>query len=419
MLSRSHLLVVAAAAMLVLAGCSGGPGTGTTDPGTDAPTTDPGGTTGGDAGDFGGIDTPGYLRADGIDAQSLVNAHYASLAGESYRVDTYQNSTGLLSLERTGTQRVAADGTRIIEYDTVTSNGNSTTNAFVNGSWIVTENTNETRTVHSAYRTDQTAANVNNSQSLVEYVRLGNYSVNRTFTVDGETRIEYVASGPADVQGAGAIETFEGRIVVSTDGRIHSLTVNATQQADYGTARSHYEYRLTAVGDVDASTPAWVADAMQAATVADLEYRYNGSVIAIEHTGGDAIEAGTQIVLQPTEGRGVGYGSLAEDFEPGETIYITGGDGRQLDITKGSPPAPTTSFGGALDFVAQTGAGEIVVRTTLGVTTNGSVAATAPTGFVGSTATDGSMTTAGSSATPGLAGLQSDGPGTVAVQPRR
>lgn len=407
MLSRTHLVVVAAAAMLVLAGCSGGPGTGTTDAGTDAPTTDPGGTTGSDASDFDGLDTPGYLRADGIDAQSLVDAHYAALDGDPYRVETYQNSTGLLSMERTGTQRVGADGTRIIAYDTVTSNGNSTTNAFVNGSWIVTETTNETRTVHSAYRSDQAAGSVNNSQSLVEYVRLGNYTVNRTFTEDGETRIEYVATGPADVQAAAAITSFEGRIVVSTTGEIHSLTVNATQEADYGEARSYYEYRLAAVGDVDTATPGWVADAMQAATVADLEYAYNGSVIAIEHTGGDAIEAGTQIVLQPTEGRGIGYGTLEEDFESGETIYVTGGDGRELEVTKGSPPAPTTSFGGSLQFVAQTGAGEIVVRTTLAVDTNGSVAVTTPGDAPATTATVGAADALGGAL------------GTVALHPRR
>ena len=197
------LLVVALATMVALAGCNAGQTTSTTTTATtDADTTDPGtaGTTtsGNDGGDLDGLDTPPWMTADGVNGTALLAAHHGTLAGTSYRVETYQNSSGLLSLESEGVQRVGSNGNTIYEYDTVTSNGNSSTRAFVNDTWVVSESTNETRTVYSDYRLDNESSSLNYSQQLVQYVRLGDYRVNRTFEVDGETRIEYVATGPAE-----------------------------------------------------------------------------------------------------------------------------------------------------------------------------------------------------------------------------
>lgn len=345
MVSGRPLLVVAMAAMLVLAGCSGGQGTETTSP-TTAPTTDPGD----DGTGVDDVETQRWMDGDGVDAESLVNAHYASLNGQSHRIDTYQNSTGMLSLERTATQRVGADGTTILEADSISSNGNFSTRAFVNDTWVITESKNATRTISSAYRPPDTDAEFNQSQSLVQYVALGNYSVNRTFEVDGETRIEYVATGPADTQAAQSITSFDGRFVVSTDGRIHSLTVNATQEAQYGEAVSHFEYTVSQVGDVDVSTPSWVAEVTAAATVVDLSYDYNGSVIEVAHDGGDTITEGSQIVVQPAQGQGLAFAELPRDFEPGDTIYLTASGGRELDVSFNQTAKPDTGIGGPIRF---------------------------------------------------------------------
>jgi len=387
MVSAKPLLVVAVVATVVLAGCSGGQTT-TTAPTADEPTTDPGTTTqgddGGDGGDsLDGVDTPSWMTGDGVNGTKLLSAHFGSLSDVGYRVETYQNSSGILSLERTGVQRVGANGNTVYEYDTVSSNGNSTTRAFVNDTWVLTESANETRSVYSDYRVSGGVSNLNYSQQLVQYVRLGDYAVNRTYEVDGETRIEYVATEPADVQGASAITSFDGRIVVSPDGRIYELGVAATQEAQYGNATTEFQFTLAAVGSGDVETPAWVSTARQQATTVDFDYEFNGSVMEVTHEGGDAVAAGTQVVVTPQAGQGVAFAVLEESFEPGETIYVSSTGGRELNVSSSPPASPDSSLGGAINVAFYGSGGEIVTRQALSVTTNGSVAAVAPAGEQG------------------------------------
>ena len=391
MASAKPLLVVAVVATVVLAGCSGGQST-TTAPTADEPTTDPGTTTpGDDGGDAGsdsldGVDAQPWMTGDGVNGTKLLSAHFGSLSDTGYRVETYQNSSGILSLERTGVQRVGANGNTVYEYDTVSSNGNSTTRAFVNDTWVLTESTNETRSVYSDYRVSGGGSNLNISQQLVQYVRLGDYTVNRTYEVDGETRIEYVAAEPADVQGADAITSFDGRIVVNPDGRIYELGVAATQEAQYGNATTEFQFALAEVGSGDVETPAWVSTARQQATTVDFGYEFNGSVMEITHEGGDAVAAGTQVVVTPQAGRGVAFAVLEEEFEPGETMYVSSTGGRELNVSSSPPANPDSSLGGAVNVALYGSDGEVVTRKALSVTTNGSVAAIAPAGGQGAVA---------------------------------
>lgn len=387
MVSAKPLLVVAVVAMVALAGCSGGQTT-TTAPTADESTTDPGTTTGdGDGTDGGdsldGVDTPSWMTGDSVNGTKLLSAHFGSLSDTGYRVETYQNSSGILSLERTGVQRVGANGNTVYEYDTVSSNGNSTTRAFVNDTWVLTESTNETRSVYSDYRVGDGVSSLNYTQQLVQYVRLGDYTVNRTYEVDGETRIEYVASGPSDAQGTDAITSFDGRIVVNPDGRIYELGVAATQEAQYGNATTEYQFTLAEVGTGAVETPAWVSTAREQATTVDFTYEFNGSVMKITHEGGDAVAAGTQVVVTPQAGQGVAFAVLEESFEPGETMYVSSTGGRELNVSSSPPAAPDSSLGGAVNVAFYGSNGEIVTQNGLSLTTNGSVAAVVPTGGLG------------------------------------
>lgn len=387
MVSAKPLLVVAVVAMVALAGCSGGQTT-TTAPTADESTTDPGTTTGdGDGTDGGdsldGVETPSWMTGDSVNGTKLLSAHFGSLSDTGYRVETYQNSSGILSLERTGVQRVGANGNTVYEYDTVSSNGNSTTRAFVNDTWVLTESTNETRSVYSDYRVGDGVSSLNYTQQLVQYVRLGDYTVNRTYEVDGETRIEYVASGPSDAQGTDAITSFDGRIVVNPDGRIYELGVAATQEAQYGNATTEYQFTLAEVGTGAVETPAWVSTAREQATTVDFTYEFNGSVMKITHEGGDAVAAGTQVVVTPQAGQGVAFAVLEESFEPGETMYVSSTGGRELNVSSSPPAAPDSSLGGAVNVAFYGSNGEIVTQNGLSLTTNGSVAAVVPTGGLG------------------------------------
>lgn len=387
MVSAKPLLVVAVVAMVALAGCSGGQTT-TTAPTADESTTDPGTTTGdGDGTDGGdsldGVDTPSWMTGDSVNGTKLLSAHFGSLSDTGYRVETYQNSSGILSLERTGVQRVGANGNTVYEYDTVSSNGNSTTRAFVNDTWVLTESTNETRSVYSDYRLSGSVSSLNYTQQLVQYVRLGDYTVNRTYEVDGETRIEYVASGPSDARGTDAITSFDGRIVVNPDGRIYELGVAATQEAQYGNATTEYQFTLAEVGTGAVETPAWVSTAREQATTVDFTYEFNGSVMKITHEGGDAVAAGTQVVVTPQAGQGVAFAVLEESFEPGETMYVSSTGGRELNVSSSPPAAPDSSLGGAVNVAFYGSDGEIVTQNGLSLTTNGSVAAVVPTGELG------------------------------------
>jgi hypothetical protein len=387
MVSAKPLLVVAVVAMVALAGCSGGQTT-TTAPTADESTTDPGTTTGNGDGTDGDdslddVDTPSWMTGDGVNGTKLLSAHFGSLSDTSYRVETSQNSSGILSLERTGVQRVGANGNTVYEYDTVSSNGNSTTRAFVNDTWILTETTNETRSVYSDYRLSGSVSSLNYTQQLVQYVRLGDYTVNRTYEVDGETRIEYVASGPSDARGTDAITSFDGRIVVNPDGRIYELGIAATQEAQYGNATTEYQFTLVEVGTGAVETPSWVSTAREQATTVDFTYEFNGSVMKITHEGGDAVAAGTQVVVTPQAGQGVAFAVLEESFEPGETMYVSSTGGRELNVSSSPPAAPDSSLGGAVNVAFYGSDGEIVTQNRLSLTTNGSVAVVVPTGGLG------------------------------------
>jgi hypothetical protein len=379
--TRRLLVVVAVAAMVAFAGCSGGQPTattGTTDGGTTAEETT---TAGGDGVDD--VASAPWMAGDGVNATALLGAHHGSLSKTSYRVETYQNSTGLLSLEQNGVQRVGANGNSIYRYETKTNGENSTTRAFVNDTWVLTEQSNATRTVYSDYPVGDSAASLNYTNQLVQYIRLGDYRLNRTFEADGETRIEYVATNASDVRGAQSITTYEGRLVVSPNGRIHSLDVGAVQQAQYGNATSRFSFQLAKVGNVDVSTPPWVSNAREQATTVDFSYEYNQSVLKVTHEGGDTVAAGSQVVITPTEGRGVLFTRLPEDFSAGESMYLSPESANKLSVTFGSPPAAETGIGGPVNFAIYGAQNEVVTRSTVRQTTNGTVGSFGPAGEFG------------------------------------
>lgn len=356
-----RFVVLACATMLLLAGCSGGPAPST---GPNGPTDVPATTAEARSG-LEGLDTPPWLTVDGVNASRLLDAHAASLEDTSYRVDARLNASGLYALDQTTTARVGPDDRRVYVVRTRTDRTNATTRAFANDTWVVLERTNATATVYSDYRVDGSRTRFDVTPAVREYVRLGDYALNRTYTVDGGVRIEYVAASAADVSGAGGVESYRGRLVVSPDGRVRDLRVDVTESSVYGDVNTTFSFSLRGVGGVDASDPSWVSTAREAATTIDVTYTYDDGVVELEHRGGDVVPAGTQVSVTAVDGRGQFTAVLPREFGPGDTLAVAPADDGALAVAFGSAPTTDAGFDGRVR-VQLTGADdEVVVRTTL------------------------------------------------------
>jgi len=396
MRSTRPFAVVACVVLVAVAGCAGAPWGG---PSTDVSTAASGdGTAGtptaggqgststtGDS-EFPAAETPSWLRADGVNATRLAAAHAATLEGTSYRVETVQNASGLYELSVRRTVRVDDGRLSAVERSAAGGDGERT-RTFANDSWVVRERANATRTVYSDHRVGDgdAVARLDGRERIREYVAFGDFAFERVLDdgaaadADGGTLLEYRATAASAAGEDAGVVDYDGRLVVSTDGRVRSLSVTATQASEFGNVTTTYAFALEAVGGVSVARPDWLATARDRATTVNATYAYRDGVVAVEHRGPDAVPAGTRVVVRAADG--VRVGTLAEPFERGETLHVAPEGDRGLALATGDVPATDAGFAGAIAVTLVGADGEVVARAALEPPArNGSAAVDAPVG---------------------------------------
>jgi len=136
-------------------------------------------------------------------------------------------------------------------------------------------------------------------------------------SVDERDGIRFVTL-TATVDGDGTPATT-ATLVVDERGTVHSLEATT----DYGGGDDwRVTYTVGQVGGVGPDSPAWLADVPPSASLSVHLFTDMGpeGVIQLDHTGGDAVPAGTFVTVL---GNGTLYeAQLDEPLQPGETLYV-------------------------------------------------------------------------------------------------
>lgn len=307
-------LVLVALAVVVLAGCLGGPGTETTTTPTDGTGT----------ATVSSEDVPGVSDGALANATALTRANEAGLteAGGTARIRR-DGPSGL------ATARLVVGAERATYR--LTSSRSADGDAIDTDIW-----SNESRRVirmssdgDSNYRVvDRRDDRLNVLTGVTDYLEAGDFTAANESTGNGTvvfTADEFVP--PSDGHGRFTnVSSFTGRLVVGESGLIHALSVSATDEQ--GT--ESYSYELLGTGVDRVAKPDWFDDVPASATLqtqlrVDVE---NSSYLAVRNEGGDHVPSNTTISV--TSNNTTATATLDTSLVTGDTRYA------YIDATTGT-----------------------------------------------------------------------------------
>ena len=335
------LLAVVLAGMLLLAGCSGAPGT-TTDPTVTDSTTAPTDSTVANstatpspsptATEVPATGTPpaelsfpNGTNADGIDnASALIEAHFAALNESTYRVRATQTHNDgpeeFLVAEAGERVRIRSDSGVTLGRNTW-STANQTVGRTEDPLWSDDDSVSYTVNGRGTLR-HELAENLPSLYATVPLTGIGygEFAFAGVVDHDGDRLLRFVATDAnesvVEAQNRLSISSYDATLLVSENGMVHEATVdmrsqNATYRGENGTYFSNTEY--TATTGVEPRPPSWLSN------VPDISVSLtgNGSLLAIENDGTVAVENAT-VNLGPFGP----YETIEGPFEPGETRYL-------------------------------------------------------------------------------------------------
>jgi hypothetical protein len=321
---RHSIAAMAVAALVVLAGCGGilnggdggsGPSTIEVDPGT----------------------LPGGVSEDGItNGSQLAKSHAAGLSETGFRA-TYSLSV-LLSTQQGNrqqsiTQEVKATaGLNNFWVNATTVQGPQTalTQYWGNESLGLSRSivANQTRFRKLPASVDrQTRFTL--AATLDQLIRIADYGITGTEEVDGTTEFTLQAnsvntsfgSGSAGAIDSSNVSNVSSRLVVDAQGVIQEFELSFNATTGTGEAFYSVSFEVTSRSGVSVSKPAWIDDALQNVTIANLSASIEQGVVSITHDGGDTISTDAQLIVQ-TNGS-IYQGGLSEPLEPGDMVYLS------------------------------------------------------------------------------------------------
>lgn len=217
---------------------------------------------------------PPGVTVDGLDnASALLGAHTRVLeetgfvaVGEGNAVIS-RNSL-LVEVETTQRNLAAAGGVPYrVNQSTVAGPIQREVQAWSNGSEesVRTSVAGETNYTTAEPRSMERLAG---RERLDPYLRGGDFSTNGTENVSEGVRVVLVATEVANATQlqrslpprAEEVTSYEARIAVDTEGRIHSLEATVGYVIDGQEATHELDYTLEHVGEVDITRPDWVED---------------------------------------------------------------------------------------------------------------------------------------------------------------
>lgn len=364
------LLTVLCVALVLLAGCSGLGGDGTTTPvgdGTDGTVTSNGTeTTATTADGAGGTvaldDAPPGISEDGIEnVSALLDAHAAAVEAEG--ADTVTNvsvSAPSSSLTSNATVRIGADGT--ITTRTTNDVGAVTAEAYqyTNGSMSAVRQVAPSGERTSAFTAGCYVRQQASVEAFAGYLASGDFAP--TSVDDG--LVTLTADGIDEDAGeeglTGNVTAYDATVVVDDEGRVRSFEATVSSVSQGAESTIEIDYEMTEVGVDTVERPSWAADAFADAEIARLSYERVDGAVAITNEGETAIPAGSSIAVASAEGLGPNADQYvvqtSEPIEPGETAYVyrTSADAAQGSVSVGErPDADTAPVEGDLQIVVQ------------------------------------------------------------------
>lgn len=321
---RNSIAAVAVAALIVLAGCGGILNGGDGGSGPNTIDVDPGA-------------LPGGVSQDGITNGSELAQSHATGLSETGFTATYSLSV-LLSTqqgnrEQSITQEVkATPGMNSFWVNATTVQGPQTaiTQYWGNESLGLSRSlvANETR-----FRKLPASLDRENrftlAATLDQLVRIGDYGITGTEDVDGTTEFTLQAnsvnssfgSGSAGGIDASNVSNLSSTMVVDAQGVIQEFELSFNATTGSGEAFYSVSFEVTSRSDVSVSKPAWIDEALQNVTIANLSASIEQGVVTITHDGGDTVPTDAQLIVQ-TNGS-IYQGGLSEPLESGDTVYLS------------------------------------------------------------------------------------------------
>jgi len=330
---------------------SGDSGTPSTTPGSEDPTDtadsgDPGDTTGGETSTDASTgedptDTPGDGETasgseeglpPGVDGSTVTNAtalreaHYEALSGSSFRIDVSETG-GPEPLSFT-----IHNGTGAIRLD-LEEVGGDTVNRF-----YITENVttgfNSSQTPPKTYSYGSTGQQFGALFLFAilfgsypgQQLSVGTFEVDGTVSQNGEELIRLSVTGVNEtaVEESGftsseaTLTDMAGEVLVRSDGLVREMRL---QQRFESGATSDLSFAVSGLGSTSATEPDWIDEAPRIeGSLSD-----DGTVMALSHTGGPEVPAGTTLTLA-SGGFGGGIAptnvTLPTSLGAGDSVYL-------------------------------------------------------------------------------------------------
>jgi hypothetical protein len=350
------LVAVAIAVLVVLAGCSAGPPTSTTEPG-DATADEP--TTESTSNDLQRVTIPSELVPPGATQRALVNpqrvgrAHARGLSNVSHQVQTSYTNLGQGS--GTVVYELSRDSSGFASMRTVRGGGAGAENesVYFDGDAVrVRSDTGNETNYQYAVGPTRTRLQYGQPQRPVGqvfgfYAGVSGRLVATDFaTMNGEkvTRFEAVSANESrfrQVRSAlgvpnATLESVHVVAYVDADGVIHDFEAELTvETGDGGTRTFQATHELSAVGETEVRAPSWVAS-VPTLNGTILE---EGRLVEIQNVGNASLGNHTIGVA----GNVTADAIVNRTFDPGESAYLyatTNGNETTLHVTETRPDLP-------------------------------------------------------------------------------
>lgn len=115
------------------------------------------------------------------------------------------------------------------------------------------------------------------------------------------------------------VQAVEGRMKMDKQGRIRNASITYKLEGEDGETQEVAVQFTVDVGISQVSKPSWLSAPPH---LQDKSVTEDNKLIALEHAGGTAIKAGTEIKVGPRYGREFGTATLNESVSQGDTIYL-------------------------------------------------------------------------------------------------
>ncbi|GAA0247110.1 hypothetical protein ACFFQF_05925 [Haladaptatus pallidirubidus] len=315
-------------AMLLVAGCVGGPAN---DAGTPTAATETGTPTATLTTETTTPTTPlepslptGISDDGSVNASRLISAHESALEETGYEFE-YRSVTEAGGEANTTTHwgTVAEGRTSFVkhaEYTTDSSSEQYGMHLWANGSVLLTKQvvdgqTNYNERAQDDHLRQQLASVATMTETLDDLLASGEFEVTKTDRSSGQSFVTLSATEPTDDSQFENATEFDATLVVDSSGRVHEFHRTVTTDR----VRLEQNFELSFVDTTSVERPQWADDA-RAVLTANVEVSTSKNAIELEHESGDTLAADSTVRIE--HGGETHVLEFGGTFKSGERVFI-------------------------------------------------------------------------------------------------